>query len=157
VKPVFRCLAFIFVLSLGLSVQAQEVIVRIINAADGRPLQNQAISVSFLYDRKYDKEIPAKHDAVLHLETNASGDAHFGFPEPPPAHFSAQVRVDWSHWKCGCWLLGSTDELVRKGIVGPKVGTDKSASDIKPVPGEILFVARPLSWFERLLYPLTRE
>ena len=69
-----------------------------------------------------------------------------------------QVRVDWSHWKCGCGVLGDTDDLVRKGIVGP-VPTDskKSAALFKPAPGEILFVARPLSFFERLLYPIMKQ
>jgi len=132
--------------------------VRVINAENGRPLQKQGVSVSFLYDKKYDKEIPPKYDAVLNIETDVNGEAHFKLPEPPPVHFSAQVRVDWSHWKCGCGVLGDTDDLVRKGILGP-VPTDskKSAALFKPAPGEILFVARPLSFFERLLYPIMKQ
>jgi len=115
--------------------------VRVVNAANGHPLQEQAVSVSFLYDKEYDKEIPATYDAVLNLETDANGEAHFKLPEPAPVHFSAQVKVDWSHWKCGCGVLGSTDDLVRKGIVGPMATTDsnKSARLLKSTPGEILF------------------
>lgn len=139
--------------------QEVEVTVRVINAANGRPLQKQAVSVSFLYDKKYDKEVPAKYDAVLNLETNVNGEAHFKLPEPPPVHFSAQVRVDWSRWKCGCGILGSTDDLIRRGLVGPVATADskKSAALFKAAPREVLFLARPVPFLERLLYPLTKE
>jgi hypothetical protein len=157
VKPVFRYLAFLLVLSLRPSAQAQEVTVRIVNAANGQPLPKQAVSVSFLYVQKYDKEIPARNDTALHLDTDANGEAHFRLPEPPPAHLSASVRVDWSHWKCACWVMGSTDDLIHKGLVGPEVAAGKSSLDIKPAPGEILFLTRPLSFLERLLYPLMKE
>jgi hypothetical protein len=155
----FGYLACLLLLCCGPICLAQEVTVRVINAANRRPLQKQAISVSFLYDKKYDKEIPAKYDAILNLETDVNGQAHFKFPEPPPVHFSAQVRVDWSRWMCGCVILGSTDDLVRKGIVGPVQTTEskKSAVPYVAVPGEILFVDRPLSFFERLLYPIMKE
>jgi len=159
VTTCFRYLACLLLLCCGPFCLAQEAKVRVINATNGLPVQKQALSVSFLYDKKYDKEIPAKYDAVLNLETDMNGEAHFKLPEPPPAHFSAQVRVDWSHWKCGRAILGSTDDLVRKGIVGPVATTDSKAAAalVKAVPGEILFVARPLSFLERLLYPLTKE
>jgi hypothetical protein len=155
----YRYLACLLLLCLGPFCQAQEVKVRVINAANGRPLEKQAVSVSFLYDKKYDKEIPAKYDAILNLETDVNGEAHFKFPEPPPVHFSSQVRVDWSRWHCGCGVLGSTDDLVRKGILGPVQPTEskKSAAPFVAVPGEILFVARPLSFFERLIYPIMKE
>lgn len=155
----FWCLACLLLLCYGPFCLAQDVTVRVINAENGHPVQKQAISVSFLYDKKYDKEIPAKYDLVLNLETDVNGEAHFKLPEPPPVHFSAQVRMDWSRWKCGCGILGSTDDLVQKGIVGPVATTDSknSAALVKAVPGEILFVARPLSFFERLLGPLLKE
>lgn len=153
----FRSFACFLLLCLGPFCQAQDVKVRIINAANGLPLQEQGVSVSFLYDKKYDKEIPARYDASLQLETDVNGEAHFKLPEPPPAHFSAQVRVDWTRWKCGCGILGSTDDLVRKGIVEPVATTNSKAAPLfKAAPGEILFVARPLSFLERLLYPLTK-
>jgi hypothetical protein len=154
----FRYLTCLLLLCCGHLCMAQEVTVRVINAANGRPLPKQAVSVSFLYDNRYDKEIPAKYDAVLNLETDANGEAHFRLPEPPPAHFSAQARVDWSRWNCGCGLLGSTDDLVRKGIVGPVATAEskKSAALLTAVPGEILFAARPLSFWERLLYPFVK-
>jgi len=154
-----RHLACALVLCLGPFCLAQEVKIRVINAANGRPLEKQAVSVSFLYDKKYDKEIPAKYDAALSLETDANGEVHFKLPEPAPVHFSALARVDWSRWRCACWVLGSTDDLVHKGIMSSVAAKDpkKSAELFQASPGEILFVARPLSFVERLLYPLMKE
>lgn len=154
-----RYLACFLLLSVAPSCLAQEAKIRVINGANGHPLSKLAVSVSFLYDKKYDKEIPANYEASLNLETDENGQARFKFPQPPPVHFSAQVRVDWSHWHCGCGILASTEDLVRDGITGPLSVSDekKVAGRNKAAPGEILVIARPLSFFERLLYPLMKE
>jgi hypothetical protein len=159
VATTLRYVAWFLLLSVAPSCLAQEAKIRVIDGVDGRPLPKLAISVSFLYDKKYDKEIPANYDASLKLETDKNGEAHFKFPQPPPVHFLAEVRVDWSHWHCGCGVIGSTEDLVRQGINGPSPASDekKLAVRYKATPGEILVIARPLSFFERLLYPLTKE
>ena len=156
--PAFlRFCVFVLLFLLGPVCLAQEVAVRLINAVNGRPLQDQPVSVSFLYDRKYDKSIPEKYDRVLRLETDVNGEAHFRLPEPPPTHFSAQASLDWSRWNRGCGILGSTDDLIGKGIVGPVPTTDSSTSArMRAVPGQVLFVARPLSFLERLIYPIMK-
>jgi hypothetical protein len=159
VATTLRYVAWFLLLSVAPSCLAQEAKIRVIDGVDGRPLPKLAISVSFRYDKKYDKEIPANYGASLKLETDKNGEADFKFPQPPPVHFLAEVRVDWSHWHCGCWVVGSTDDLVRQGIIGPSPVSDekKLAVRYKATPGEILVIARPLSFFERLLYPLTKE
>jgi len=113
-----------------------------------------AVSASFLYDKKYDQEIPTNYVASLSLETDEKGEAHFKFPQPPPTHFSAQVRLDESRWHCRCVILASTADLVREGIGGPLAKQDER---YKAAPGEILVIARPFSFFERLFYPIMKE
>lgn len=159
VSTTLRYLACFLLLSVAPSCLAQEAKIRVINVVDGRPLPKLAVSVSFLYDKKYDKEIPANYDSSLKLETDKNGEAHFKFPQPPPTHFSARVWVDESRWKCGCLILGSTDDLVREGINAPSPASDekKLAVRHKAAPDEILVIAHPLSFFERLLYPLMKE
>ena len=159
VATTFRHVACFLLLSVAPSCLAQEAKIRVINGANGRPLPKLTVFVSFLYDKKYDKEIPATYQASLNLETDENGEARFKFPQPPPVHFSAQVRVDWSHWHCGCGILGSTEDLVREGINGPVPVSEgkKFATRYKTAPGEALVIARPLSFFERLLYPLTKD
>jgi hypothetical protein len=155
----FRCLVCLLLLGVAPSCLAQEAKIRVINGPNGRPLPKVAVLVSFLYDKKYDREIPTNYVASLKLETDENGEAHFRFPQPPPAHFSALVRVDESHWQCGCGILGSTQDLVREGISGPIPPSNdkKLAAHYKASPGEILVIAEPLSFFERLLYPLMKE
>jgi hypothetical protein len=149
-----RYLVCFLVLWVAPACLAQAVTIRVINAADGHPLQKQQISVTFFYDKG--EKRPAKYEATLSLETNVNGEAQFTFPEPAPAHLAAQVRIDWGRWKCGCGVLAATEDLIQKGIVESAATPKKSPVPVKAVPGEILFVARPLSFFERLLYPFVK-
>jgi hypothetical protein len=152
----FRCIAFIFLLSVGPCCYAQAVTIRVINANDGGPLRYQQVSVSLLYDRG--EAQPANYNGNLSLETDANGEANFVLPGPAPTHISAQVRLAPSHWRCGCVVLVATEELIRNGTSGtlPAADSGKSAVPVKAVPGEILFVARPLSFWERLVYPFVK-
>jgi hypothetical protein len=149
-------LVCVLLLTLGPLCFGQVVTIRVINAADGHPLQKQQVSVSLLYEKG--ERTPPKYDANLSLETDVNGEAHFPLPEPAPTHLSAQVRLPSEHWRCGCGVLAATEDVIQKGIVGPLPGAEpkKSAAPLKGTPGEILFVARPLSFFERLLYPLVK-
>jgi len=135
---------------------AQVVTVRLINAADARPLQKQEVSLSLLYEKG--EKTPTKYESNLSLETDANGEAHFTLPEPSPSHISAQVRLTSGHWRCGCGVLAATGDVIQKGIFGPLPGGEskKPTASLKAVPGEILFAAHPLSFFERLLYPFVK-
>jgi hypothetical protein len=111
--------------------------------------------VTLFYD-KGDRR-PAKYDAILSLETDVNGQAQFTLPEPAPSHLAAQVRIDWGHWNCGCSVFAATQDVVQNGIVeSPAVPKKSAAAPVKAVPGEIVFVARPLSFLERLLYPIMK-
>jgi hypothetical protein len=122
-----RFFAFLFLLCcLGPTCMAQEITVRVVNGANGQPLQKMPVSVAFLYDGKYDKNIPANHPRGLNLETDINGEARFRFPEPAPTHFSSEIRVDWSRWNCSCVVIGSTDEMITKGTVAATSDSLKS-------------------------------
>ncbi len=148
----FRCVAFIFLLTLGPSCLAQVVTIRVVNANDGRPLQKQPVSVMLSYSKG------EKSPASLSFETDVNGEVHFDLPRPAPERLSAQVLLTSEHWRCGCGVVVPTETLVQEGVNGPLPGSqsEHSAARIKAVPGEILFVARPLSFWERLLYPLVK-
>lgn len=151
-----RFSVFVLLFCLGPVCLAQEMTVRVVNVANGRPLQKHPVSVSFFYDKQYDKSIPANRAKGLNLETDVNGEAHFRFPEPPPMHFSAELHLDSARWNCGCGIFGSTDDLITKGLVVATPDFSKSTS-LKPLPTQILFVERPLSFFERLIYPIMKE
>lgn len=150
-----RCVSLLFALTFGQCCLAQTVTVRVVNASDGRPLQNQHVSVSLLYEKG--EPAPVKFDANLSLQTDANGEARLVLPKPAPAHMAAQVRLTTEYWHCGCMVLAVTQDVIQKGIVDSAASASeskRSPSLVKAVPGEILFVARPLSFWERLLAPL---
>jgi hypothetical protein len=154
----FRYVAFVSLLSLGQSCFAQAVTIRVINASDDRPLQNQPVWVSLLYEKG--EATPAKYDANLTLQTDGSGEARFVLPEPPPAHLAVRVGIDWGRWHCGCNVLAVTNDVIQKGIVDSAASANQSKRSpalVKAVPGEVRFVARPLTFLERLLGPFLKQ
>jgi hypothetical protein len=118
----------------------------------GHPLQNQPISISLLYDKS--EKTPAKYEA-LNLKTDEKGESQFSLPEPAPSQLAAQVHLTSEHWHCGCSVLATTQDLIQKGIVGPR--SSKSVNPVIAQPKEILFLARPFTFFERLLYPFVKQ
>ena len=151
----FRYLASFLLLWVEPSCVAQPLTIRVINAVDGRPLQKQKVSVSLLYEKG--ERTPPRYDTTLSLETDVNGEAHFRLPDPAPAHLSAQVHLPSEHWRCGCGILAVIQDLIQKGAVELPGGVSKkSAASVKAAPGEIVFVARPLSFFERILYPFVK-
>lgn len=151
-----RCLVFAALLSLGYSCLAQTVTIRVVNADNGRPLRDQQVDVSLLYQGG--EAVPESYDAHLNFHTDANGEVRFVLPSPAPGHLSARVDLNPGHWHCACGSLASAGELVRNGIVSrrPPGGREKSAVPVNAIPGEILFLARPLSFWMRLLYPLEK-
>jgi hypothetical protein len=154
----FRYVAFISLLWLGPSSLAQTVTVRIVNATDERPLQKQEVSVSFPYEKG--EATPARYEAHLTLQTDENGQARFLLPEPPPRDLDVRVPINWGRWHCGCNLLVSTEDVIQKGILDSAASANdlrKSPALAMRVPGEIRFIVRPLSFFERLLAPLLKQ
>ena len=156
-RMLFRGFVYVLALLVGPFCFAQVVTVRVINAANGRPLQKQHVSVSLLYDGG--QKPPPRSEAIVTLDTDANGEARFTLPQPAPLHMSALVRLTSEHWVCGCRVLAATADVIQMGIVDSVPGgkSKKAAASLKAAPGEILFVARPFSFFERLLYPFVKE
>jgi hypothetical protein len=151
-----RYLIWLFALWFGSLCSAQVIRIRVVNAENGRPLQKQQISVSLLYDKQ--KKSSTKNDNLLQLETGTNGDVEFTLPQPAPTHLSVRATLTSEHWRCGCWALASTEDLIENGATGDP-GREVTVSGIlvRPRLGEILFVARPLTLLERLLYPLLKQ
>ena len=133
----------------------QTIRIRIINGSNGHPLSKQQVSVSLLYEKT--EKTPAKYEALLHLETDTNGVAQFTLPDLVPAHLSAGAHLTSEHWHCGCAapLLVDTKDLIQNGIVAGREFSSR-ATPVRAAPGEIIFVARPFTFFERLLYPLLK-
>lgn len=147
----------VFALLLAPACLGQMIRVRIVNAANGHPLQKLQVSISLLYGSG--EVAPSDSSRLMHSETDAKGEARFELPKPLPTHLSAQVRLSSEHWRCACGALLSTQEVLQKGFAGAQAGEGSKRVSIPTTaePGEILFVARPLTFVERLLYRLEKE
>ena len=136
---------------------AQPVTVRVINVHTGRPLQKESVSFTLLYFKG--EKTPQSFEPNLIGVTDTNGEAQFQVAEPAPAHFSVMVHLTTEYLRCGSWVLGDTQDLIQKGIVGPQPSakSEKSNTAIKAGPGEVLVLTGPMSFFERLLYPIMKE
>jgi hypothetical protein len=152
-KRCFRHIIWIIVAGFAPLCLGQTIRIRVVDDKTGHPLQKQPISISLLYDKS--EKTPAKYDAALNLKTDERGESQFSLPEPAPAHLAAAVHLTSEHWFCGCIVLTTTQELIQKGIEGPRYG--ESVNPIKVEPKEILFLPRPFTFFERLLYPFVKQ
>ena len=131
----------------------QTIRIRVVNDKTGRPLPKQPISITLLYEKG--EKTPAKYDAALNIETDEKGESQFNLPKPAPAHLAAEVHLTSELWHCGCGVLVTTQDLIRKGIVGAR--SAESGNPVQAEPKEIMFFARPFTLFERLFYPFMKE
>jgi hypothetical protein len=163
----FPYLLCLLLLCLSSRCIAQQITVRVIDARNGHPLQKRQISIKLFYCEgkmtplglfycKGETTPPAQYDQTLRFETDVNGEARFQLSEPVPAHLTASVDITEEHWFCGCLLSVATQDVVQKGITGPKPGYGWIGphASVKPVPGEILVLARPWTPFERIWIPL---
>lgn len=130
--------------------------IRVIDSSNGRPIPNQQVVVSFLYDKQQLASSPSGNSLNY---TDPIGEVLIALPDPAPGHISVIVHLTSEHWHCGCFELVDTQELMKKGVVSntgrSKAGPTISAS--AAIPGYIQMSARPYTLFERLLAPLLKE
>jgi hypothetical protein len=155
-KLYFWSLTWLLLLWISPSCFGQVVRVRVVNGKNGQPLVKQHISISLQY--RAGEPQPTKYGPRLSIETDANGVAHVSLPEPAPAHLSVSAHLTSEYWHCVCTTPPSvaSKELWQEGIlVGGESGSPKAWA--KAAPGELLFVARPFTFFERIFYPLYKE
>jgi hypothetical protein len=105
-------------LLLGSSCLAQGLTVRVINANNGHPLSNEAVTMSLLY-MKGEKR-PVKYNALLTAKTHADGEAHFTLPTPAPVNLAAQIHLKSPYWHCRtCLVFAAPEDVIQKGVVAP--------------------------------------
>jgi hypothetical protein len=120
-------------------------------------MSGRQITIALLYEKG--DTLPAQYDAQLTLTTDAEGQVEFTLPNPAPGHLSAHITLPQT-WTCQCMVLAKTQEIVDQGITavnGSNGGAKSTLPFPKASPKEILFLAHPASFWERLLYPLEKD
>jgi hypothetical protein len=117
------------------------------------PCQKLAVLVQF-FDEKQSKISPP-----LHIETDANGEAQFNISESPPENIDVRLALPSEHWHCACWVMADTETVLREGIVQiPPINVPNAPfAPASTEPGQIVFIARPFTFFEKLLYPLLKQ
>lgn len=143
-------------LALASGCLAQTITVRVVNADNGHPLRGQQVSIQSLYARM--ESAGPKHNPSPRFKTDSNGEVRYLLPTPAPEHLSIIVTLTSKQWRCACWMMVTTENMIRQGVVGPVPAKSKSAAArFKPLPGQLLIAARPPTLFERLFYPFVKE
>jgi hypothetical protein len=127
--------------------------VRVINVKNGRPLENQRVSILWLDGKRSIDKLR------LQFVTDARGEVQFDVPKSAPAHLGVRADLGFAEWYCACDVVVVTEAVTQKGFVSeppPHSGRDVQAI-VKPIPGEILFRARATSWWVRVFRPLMAD
>lgn len=145
--------AFIWGLVLCHVCFAQAVKVRVINGYGGQPLSKQVVVVQFFYEK------PASVSPPLHIETDANGEAQFNISGSHPENIDVRLTLTSEYWHCLCWVMADTKEVLREGIlqIPPTNVPNAPIAPANREPGQIVFVARPFSFFEKWLYPFLKQ
>ena len=127
---------------------SQAISVRAINGRDGHPLPNETVVAQFL------DEQPARVSSPQQIKTDANGEAQIRVPHPTPKHLMIRLVLTSEHWNCSCGLMTDTGKVLGNGVLqaGNAHGVQVAAR-----PGQVVFVATPFTFFERLLYPLLKQ
>ncbi|HTY64134.1 MAG TPA: hypothetical protein VMG30_17930 [Acidobacteriota bacterium] len=136
---------------------AQAITVRVVDVTNGHLLTNYQASISPLYTEQ--NESSTKPSQELGIQSDKNGIIQISLPEPIPQRLFIKLNLKAGHWQCGSVKFADTQEAIQKGIVGLSPGPKPSKTHVvvKAMPGEIVFLARPMTFFERLLYPLVKE
>jgi len=127
--------------------------VRVVNARNERPLQNQRVSISGRYAKG------STESFYLYLRTDSNGEVEFELPKPAPAGFDIFADLDYARWYCTCDAVVTTEEIIQKGFVSKPTNHERTPAQpsVQPKPGEILFRPSPTPWWVRIFHPLGED
>jgi hypothetical protein len=135
-------------LLLDTSSRAQSITFRLLSGPGAKPIPHKIVSINF-YSRMPQGHDPAAHTSALTLKTDAKGEVHFSLPDPAPVYVVASANLRPSEWGCACSAMSTTADVLRRGS-GNWTGPPGS----HPNPGEIVIWAIPLTFWERVFYPI---
>lgn len=147
-----RLLVCMQVMALSGSAFCQQVTITLADKASGRGIEGQPVTVSPIYRTfaERPKEIPPFFSG----KTNGAGELIITLPTPVPESLSIMLKPESRLWKCGCLTTANTQQILLQGaVVDPAI---EYLSDKDAKPGHLRFIAQKTSFWERLLYPLTK-
>jgi hypothetical protein len=141
-----NCLALFLVLCLGPLCFGESVVVQVLNGMDGTPVRDQFVTMQL-------RNASAKTVMALNSRTDSNGKAHFLLPQTTPESLNVEVQLSAPALHCTCQTLVKTEAVIREGlVVSRRIRNSRLSAPIQPAPGHIVFVARPSSLLEKVLF-----
>jgi hypothetical protein len=129
---------------------AQQVTVHVVNGKSGRPLRDERVVVQFFGAQS--------SSSPKTLQTDVSGEISFVIPNAVPDYVDVRVFLKSEYWHCGCWVYAETKRVGQQGILqSPATKMSEGTHEVAQKPGEVVIVARPFAFGERLLYPFVKQ
>lgn len=142
-----NCLALLLVLCLGPLCFSESVVVQVLNSRDGTPIPDQFVTMQL-------RNASAKTVMALNSRTDSNGKAHFLLPQTQPETLNVEVQLSAPALHCTCQTLVNTESVIREGliVVSRRIRNSKLSAPVQPAPGHIVFLARPSSLLEKVLF-----
>src|ERR1700692_3105551 len=143
------CLALWMLLfgSLCFGQVAHPIIVRVLNGKDSTPIAGQIVIMHL----RVGKASGDEHDIIVHYQTDSHGEVQI-LSELAPENLDVMVSLQGNNLHCPRHVLVKTSTVIREGLMVASHGRGLNSSTIQAAPGEIVFVARPLSALEKVVY-----
>lgn len=128
---------------------AQDITIRLLDVRNARPLANETVNVQFHVAREDDIR-------MLKAKTGPDGTTTLRLPEPmPQAIFVLAGYPDL--YPCSALSTIDTHQVISEGLVSRcckpvqqcRCKFGKQILQLHARPGELILLARPMTWFER--------
>lgn len=136
---------------------AQDITIRVMDVTNGHLLTDYQVSIWPLHAEQ--KSASTNTIPILDIKADNSGIVIFNLPEPIPQRLFIKIDIQAGRWRCGTVEFVDTQDVFRNGVVGLSPAPKRGKTDVvvKAMPGVIVFLARPMTFLERLLYPLVKS
>jgi len=140
-----------------LNCPAQDITVRLVDVRNGHVFVNKIVNVRF--------DPPEGRAQSLRVTTGADGTAKVHLPEPTPESIIAFVaHKDTGLVGCSSVAPINTQQIIREGVLrcakpseaaarraeGCGCKFTKQVAQLKETPGELVLLAKPITWLNRM-------
>ena len=139
-----QCLAILAVISFAPVCLGESVFVQVVNGKSGKPVANEPVAVQLTYAATPTEE---GYSVTQRYMTDSNGQVEVPLPWFNPESLEVQISLSRG-LHCPSRVLAKTATVLHTGLTVAGRSRSKSA----PIPGHIVFVARPSNFLEKVLY-----
>jgi len=125
---------------------AEYMTLKVVHEGDGTPVSEQYITMQLQYENSGEQR-------QISQRTDSAGEARFRVPLRRPDSVRIEVHFNERGFRCSCRVQTEPETVFRTGLViAPRTRKSENSSLIEARPGQIVFVARPSSLLQKILF-----